>query len=157
MNDNYPITDSNDIFVYFEVIRMLSPKNIMDVGMFLKRIGAVSRGAMSGVIPRNIQLYGIDTEPDLNIPVMNSIYNSIFTYDRFLGTKNNSFDLTIMLRISDFSYFNFLPSLIKTSVQHSSKILIDIESFLRFKDSFTGTISELKSEDNKYYLINLEK
>lgn len=156
MKDNYPITDTNDIFVYFEVIGMLSPGSILDIGMFLKRIGAVSRGVMSGVIPNKAKLCGIDLEPNLSIPVMASIYDSVITYENY-DTKKDTYDLSIMLRILDFTHINLLPSLIKNCLQYSSKVLMDSDSFLKFKDFFAGTIQELTSEDNKYYLIDLGK
>ena len=36
----------NDIYIFFETMKQLEPHSILDIGMFFKRIGAVSRNAM---------------------------------------------------------------------------------------------------------------
>ena len=50
--ENYYITNDNDIFVFFEIISQTSPRSILDVGMFLKRIGAVTRAKILNVFRR---------------------------------------------------------------------------------------------------------
>ena len=34
------ITNANDIYVYFEIANMVEHERILDVGMFLKRMGS---------------------------------------------------------------------------------------------------------------------
>ena len=54
------LKNENDIYIYFETIAQLEPKTILDVGMFLKRIGSVSRKAMDGGVPEDVRLDGVD-------------------------------------------------------------------------------------------------
>lgn len=90
------ITNENDIFTYFSVINDICPTSIIDVGMFLKRIGAVSRQARGVEISRDIRLDGIDIFPDINPKVFNVIYDEM--YDLSLLENGNKYDLMIMLR-----------------------------------------------------------
>lgn len=53
------ITDRNDIYLYFEWIKQTKPVNILDFGIFLQRIGAVSRQVMNCEIPKDIVLEGV--------------------------------------------------------------------------------------------------
>ncbi|MBQ1194349.1 MAG: hypothetical protein IIX45_09585 [Lachnospiraceae bacterium] len=72
------ITNQNDIFMYFEIINQTEPSSVLDIGMFLKRIGAVSRQCMGCEIDKNIVLEGIDFMGDISAPVYNTIYNTIY-------------------------------------------------------------------------------
>ncbi len=102
------ITDSNTMFCYFEMIEKLGAKSILDAGMFLKRIGAVSR-QMAGVeINAEAVLCGIDFYPEIHLPIFAEVYNEIRTEKDFIHCldndlecfacmKNNKFDLAVML------------------------------------------------------------
>lgn len=72
------VTDQDEIYTYFEVIRQLSPACILDVGMMLKRMGAVSRQAMHCVIPQNVRLDGVDFYPEVELPIYHGIYDHIY-------------------------------------------------------------------------------
>ena len=50
------LKNENDIYLYFETIEQLEPKHILDVGMFLKRIGSVSRKVMDREVLADIRL-----------------------------------------------------------------------------------------------------
>lgn len=96
------ITDADEIYYYFEMINNIAPQSILDAGMFLKRIGAISRQAMSCEIPHSVSLYGIDFFPEKKIAVYQSIYNGIATKRQFfeqeqLPWKPLFFDVAVML------------------------------------------------------------
>ena len=63
------LKNENSIYMFYEAIEQLEPEKILDVGMFLKRTGAVSRKVMSRDIPEDRQLTGIDFFPELTFPV----------------------------------------------------------------------------------------
>lgn len=73
------VTDADEIFTYFEVIRQLSPSSILDVGMMLKRMGAVSRQAMHCAVPQSVRLDGIDFYPEVEMPIYGTIYDHIYS------------------------------------------------------------------------------
>lgn len=91
------LKNENDIYIYFETIAQLEPKTILDVGMFLKRIGSVSRKAMDGGVPEDVRLDGVDFFPDTDFPVWKTIYHTIFEKSFF--DKKNAFryDLAVFL------------------------------------------------------------
>lgn len=76
---NQVITDADEIYTYFEIIRQLSPKSILDVGMMLKSMGAVSRQAMHCEIPQSARLDGVDFYPEINLPIYQAVYDHIYT------------------------------------------------------------------------------
>ncbi len=54
------LKNENDIYMYFETIEQLAPQRVLDIGMFLKRIGSVSRKVMDREVPAEVCLDGID-------------------------------------------------------------------------------------------------
>ena len=46
MQKNIVISDENMNYIFFQVINRIEAKRVLDVGMFLKRTGSVSRGMM---------------------------------------------------------------------------------------------------------------
>ena len=54
------ITDADMIFFYLSMLDYLKPRRVLDIGMFLKRAGFISRQAMAQEISEEIVLCGID-------------------------------------------------------------------------------------------------
>lgn len=128
------ITDGNDIYVYFELIRQINPANILDVGMFLKRIGAVARQAMNCEVPRQICLEGIDLFPQIKIPIYRGIYNEIYeleAIDARLSTRH--YDLAVLLRVNEW-LTGEKQGVWEYLVKHSRCILADTDDpeFVQF-------------------------
>ena len=63
------LKNENDIYMYFETIEQLAPQRVLDIGMFLKRIGSVSRKVMDREVPAEVCLDGIDLFPQFQFPV----------------------------------------------------------------------------------------
>lgn len=95
------LVEIDDISVYYNVINMISPETILDIGMFLKRIGAVSRRNLNVGIENNVILDGVDYMLDLYIPVMTKIYDNVFLVPEFtslmLREKLRKYDLVVLL------------------------------------------------------------
>lgn len=92
------LKNENDIYMYFETIEQLAPQRVLDIGMFLKRIGSVSRKVMDREVPAEVCLDGIDFFPDLQFPVWESVYNIRYGIDRFLEeNKKRRYDLAVFL------------------------------------------------------------
>lgn len=77
MEEKKVITDDVTIYVYFELIKRIAPKSILDFGMFLKRIGAVSRQAMNCEIPPETMLHAVDLFPETALPIYEKVYDRI--------------------------------------------------------------------------------
>lgn len=92
------LINENDIYVYFEIIKQNSAKRVLDVGMFLSRIKAVSRQVENLSINENVILDGVNITSEEIFPVYQKIYDSIITnYD-----WGNDYDLIIFLRANEF-------------------------------------------------------
>lgn len=102
------ITDGTDIYFYFEVIRQLAPMSVLDIGMFLKRIGAVARQAVSCELSRDILLFGIDFFPEVRLAVYEKIYNGILLKNQLLENSEllqgmeEKFDLAVLIGVAEF-------------------------------------------------------
>ncbi len=94
MTEGYCITDKTDIFVYFEIIRQTGAKSVLDVGAFLKRIGAVSRCVGDIELPEELTLDAVDIIDAPKLPVYKTIYDDI--YDALPSGKR--YDLIMLMR-----------------------------------------------------------
>lgn len=92
------LKNENDIYIYFETLEQLEPKAVLDIGMFLKRVGSVSRKTMDRGVPEDVGLDGVDFYPEADFPVWKTIYNSIIGKSLFLKKKDLlRYDLAIFL------------------------------------------------------------
>lgn len=114
------VTDENDIYIYFEVISRVNPSCILDFGMMLKRMGALSRQAMSRAIAQSVRLDGVDLYPDVLLPIYQVIYNQIY---RMENLPDRKYDLGIVLCMEkrmDLTVIEYL-------CRHTSLILFDMD------------------------------
>ena len=73
----YAITDRNLIFIYFKTLQDAGISSVIDFGMLLKRMGALSRRALDLGIPEKIRLVGVDLLGAPAFPVYDGVYNCI--------------------------------------------------------------------------------
>lgn len=83
--ENGYIINQNDMYLYFEIINQIEPDSIIDIGMFLKRIGAISRQVNGFFVPDNVVLDGIDIMPHLSVKVYEKIYDNIASIADLIG------------------------------------------------------------------------
>lgn len=90
----------NDIFVFYEIINDIKPEKVLDVGMFLKCVGSVSRKIMDKKIDENVWMKGVDFMPEVQFPVFQQIYDEIITIQSFLKQSDNKekYDLGVLLK-----------------------------------------------------------
>ena len=92
------ITNQDDMYIYFEIINQVEPNNVLDIGMFLKRIGAVSRHVMDLGIDADIRLDGVDYMSDMSVNVYKKIYDDILSCDTLMDNEDAYYDLVYLLR-----------------------------------------------------------
>lgn len=154
--DKMILTDETDIYAFFEIIDRTEADSILDVGMFLKRIGSVSRQVKDKEISMEKKLIGVDFFPEISCPVWKTIYDSVFGVEEFFSPKNNQkYQLAMVLQlegcINETEYvqmWNWLSS-------HVSYIMTDwnmekVRKLARFKTSREITINQ-----KKYWFITL--
>lgn len=126
------ITDKDEIYIYFEMLKRMQPKSVLDIGMFLKRIGAISRQAVSMRIPEEVFLYGIDFFSEVRLPVYEKVYNGILSKDLFfencevlVGTEEEKFDMAVLLHIEEYLNPNELRQLGEVIAHLAKGVLTD--------------------------------
>ena len=132
------IVNQNDIFVYFEMIKRNEPKSILDIGMFLKRIGAISRQAMEYEIPQDILLDGIDIFPEFGMSVYEMVFNKIKTIGEITNQivelsksetiDGEKYDLAMLMRLSGVLLKEQEQMLWMYALTHSKLIFSDAEA-----------------------------
>lgn len=97
---NMILTSETDIYVFFEIIDKVEAESILDVGMFLKRVGSVSRQIKDKEISKDKTLVGVDFFPKVMCPIWNCIYDTVYTASEFFqkeSTKKYSLATVIQL------------------------------------------------------------
>lgn len=93
------VISNNIAFVFTEVIKQIEPKSVLDIGMFYKNIGAVSRRILDAELDKNCRLTGVCEETIENLPIYETIYDEIITDDSYDLEKH--FDLAVLLADPD--------------------------------------------------------
>lgn len=144
-------TNKNDFIAYFQIINQLNAKSVLDIGMFLKSAGCVSRQACGLEIPGHVILDGIDLFPSIHIPVYEQIYNHIFPDENI---PKRRYDLAILLNL-----WNHVPTertiqLWLKALTCSTCILGNLEETLYFtKQGIPLNYQLIESGSTKYTLI----
>jgi hypothetical protein len=73
-----------DISFFLQCVEQISPQSILDIGMFLKRVGCISRQALDVEIDPTCILDGTDCMPDIQVPIYHTIYDHILPLEDFL-------------------------------------------------------------------------
>ena len=149
------IRNENDIYIYFEVITQLEPRKILDIGMFLKRIGSVARKVMDEELSEEIVLDGVDLFPEIDFPVWKHIYNKIYIVKDFLSiSKEQNYNLAMLLGGKEIQIHQDLAKLIKVMSKHVRYLLTDILFDSLEIEICANNIYDLHVENDTYYLID---
>lgn len=151
------ITNENDGYIFFEIIKRLEAMSILDVGMFLKRIGAVSRCAMNEEVPKEAFLAGVDFFPETDFPVWKNVYQQIISKDEFLEcVKRQQYDLAVILGTEELSECMELSGIIRNVSCQTRYVLTDglLEEWKRKIPDLR--IIDVSVENDRYYLLDLE-
>ena len=150
------LTNETDIYTFFEIIDKSEAGSILDVGMFLKRIGSVSRQVKEKEIPRDRILTGVDYFEEIQCPVWNNIYDKIYTPEEIFITENNQrYELATVLQlhecIEEEKYFEMW----KWLCGHVSYVLTDynidkVKKMIKYK-----TVLPVTVDDKSYWFITL--
>ncbi len=69
------------IEAYYYAIEQKEPTSVMDVGLFMQKIGMISRDFADYFIPDNVPLYGLDFEGKEYFPLYEKFYDKIFDFN----------------------------------------------------------------------------
>lgn len=152
------LKNENSIYMFYEVIQQLESEKILDVGMFLKRVGAVSRKVMSREIPENKKLYGIDFFPEITFPVWDNIYNRIEAAELYYrNSDTRQYDLAVVLGIEELQRNVPLDTIVTRTVKVSKYILLDQWLPIWGRQERFVRATDIKVENDIYFLAMFEE
>jgi hypothetical protein len=94
MTEEYYITGKNDMYMYLELLRQFEPDAVLDVGMFLKRTGAIARNIGDMGISQAIVIDGVDFAPQIEADVYRRVYDDIEAWQDFRGCFGTETDFS---------------------------------------------------------------
>lgn len=147
------ITDETDMFVYFEIVKMINPKSIIDIGAFLMRIGAISRQVMSAEISADIELDAITTQKESMPLVYNRIYDEIYEV-KDISKLKKKYDFAYMLYIKPLVDDKTFIMLMRWCVENTKLFVIEETPTIDEYGIDVMQIQLLQLDDKKFYLIN---
>lgn len=149
------LANENDIYIFFEIIDQMEPRSILDMGMFLKRIGSISRKVMNREVAKGIWLEGVDFFTETRFPVWENVYDEMIDYEVFFESRSNRrYDLTILLGVDEIQKKVSMPELLAKAEESSRYALIDhfFDTWKTRKNEWK--VTDLKVEREVYYLID---
>jgi len=146
------ITDSNDIFLYFEWIKQTKPAQVLDVGMFLQGIGAVSRQAMNCEIPENIILHGVSLSEKI-LPVYTQIYDQMVDIKSICQFDAYSYDLIYYLNVQGLSSDIEMEALWRWLLAHGITIVADTKNVALVNFMAANAVCQTITIENKQYIL----
>lgn len=152
------LKNEDDIYIYFEAIRQLEAQAVLDIGMFLKRVGSISRKIMNMEAPETVQLDGVDFFREIHFPVWSNIYQKITdAEDFFLGKTETGYDLAIAFgleSIKDQASVRQILESLKGTVRY---LLLD-DGLSTYRPIFSDArILDFSIDQSMYYLLDLGK
>lgn len=173
------IVNQNDVYLYFEIIRQLKPESVLDAGMFLKRIGAVSRQAMNAEISAGVELCGIDVMPECGAGVYGVIYDKVWNVKDFLNgiycakarekdkepakrklaaDTEKLYDLAFMLRTDACLASSDERRIVSRIAGEASYLVLDDDGYERNKEVLLfKSYRELELEQDRYKIVILNR
>ncbi len=151
MVDGYYLSDRTDIIFYYEIIRQAGAKSVLDVGLFLQRIGALSRQTGDADVPKGIRLEGLIPSDFTVLPIYKKIYGEI------KDKADMEYDLSILLSVDGLEPYSDWERIVEDVLLHSRRIAMDEGSYLKYKKKLSGktTVQSMSLEDHQYMLITL--
>lgn len=85
------VRDKNIMYIFCEVINQLEPESILDIGMFFKSIGGVSRQILNAKISDSIYITGVSADEINNLNVYSRVYDKIISKNEICEDKQECY------------------------------------------------------------------
>lgn len=148
------ILNKNTMYIYYEVINQLEPEYVIDIGLFYKSIGGVSRTVLDKEVSKECYLLGVYTDSIKGLDIYTNIYNKIVDVSEFYNLcKSNHKKYKLAIMLSDCIPENKKLEFIK-NVSNISLYILALE---KDKDLFDSRLEivELSIDLDKYIIVKL--
>lgn len=141
-----------DLYVYYEVIKQIGPESIIDVGMFLMRVGNISRQSMSCEIDGTITLDGICFDKK-HLPIYGVVYNEIVPVDALWSDDISCrYELGLAISVADRISLDEYKRVIDWLSKHTSYAVVDYNLAVDY-DRY-GRAEAIESNGEQFVLIS---
>ncbi len=151
---DYTIINKNDITFFWQIFQQIEPFSFLDVGMFLKRTGFISKMMKDPEADFLTKLEGVDFFPEIRLPLYRKLYAQIYTGDQFLtliqGKWEKQYELAAFLRC-DFLQESERREVTQWISRHTRFMITEINS--KEKQEFLetlGAVQVLEYKDEQY-------
>lgn len=147
------IKNENSIYIFFQMIEQIKPQSVLDMGMFLKRVGSVSRKIMGCEVQASIELDGVDFFPEVSFPIWKTIYNQTMTAERYFEMENGKrYDVVTVLGIEELQKKSRLQDIVKKATLSHYVLTDKMAPEWSAQDNFVR-VTDMTVEDNTYFLL----
>lgn len=148
------LKNENSIYVFYEIVEQLEPASVLDIGMFLKRVGSVSRKIMDREVPAEVVLDGVDFFPEVSFPIWNTIYDRIETAEAYFDrTEEKRYDLVTVFGIDELEDKIPLSDIAERAAKAAKYLLTDRwRPEWSVQREFVRAV-DIKVEDDIYFLV----
>jgi hypothetical protein len=127
----------------------MNPTSVLDIGMFLMRMGAISRGLGDIQLSNKIVMDAVDYL-DKRFPIYNSVYNKIYTDT----LPDNMYDMIIAFCVSGIIDEGNIEELWNYATNHSRVFLTDYsEEATRHFYSYDNNTQIINVSGRNYVMI----
>ena len=91
------INNENIMYMYCNVLEQTGPESVLDIGLFYRHIGGVSRTILNSQVSGECFITGIDLENLKSYGVYNTIYDEIIKADDMGELSDKEYDLAVFL------------------------------------------------------------
>lgn len=145
------ITDDNDIYLYFEMIKQAAPTHVLDVGMLLKRAGALDRAACGSHVPQEVKLIGVDFFPQWKTDIYRTIYDDIKPLIGNVPCSRDAMWLIFLLSTSDFLTKEQENAIFAWGKEVGASIVTDCDTDTRKQDLLAYGEAQMLQVENRSY------
>lgn len=144
------LTKKNDIFMFFDLIEQIAPERVLDVGMFLKRIGATSKQMFEKNIDDKICLDAIDFFPEYDFPIYETIYHHIWSMEEIQKEKDiERYDMAFLIHADQLITEKDIFMLwLKKHVKYCVVTCQSVSEYTSY-----GSVLDIKLDDDSYGII----
>lgn len=148
--NQYYITGQNDIFLYYEVMDQIKPESVLDIGMLLKRVGAISRQIKGREIERGIVLDGVDFRQEIHAGVYEMVYDHIYGLDNWMTDRQ--YELCFMFCAEGYISLKKQEDMALWLRKHTRYLVTDM-SQVEAVFAKNAECRALYVEDSRYYIV----
>ncbi len=157
MINDYCLSSQEDIYLYFQTITELKVKSVLDVGMTLKRFGALDRNIANLRLPDEVRLTGVDIFPHWKTDVYKNVYDEIIPMDKYLEmnatVKKKNYELAMMLYLRTIYSEVAYAKLMKKTMSFSPNVMVSDNGTEGDYYGRYGSLQQVAVGGNNYYLI----